>query len=467
MNDQLAVDAQGAGVLDKAAGALAGAAVGAVFGGVTLSYPSAYIGKTLIAMVENAADIEFLAIMGLGGALVGSAIGALVALFVIGVADLGYWLTLMKQFLPKKRASTCQGSTCTSIATTQEYQWRLYVVIGVVAGGMFAMFPYITQPSATNNVIGSAVGGIVGCIVGSMLGRNVAKGGACFFGALLCAEYGFAGISVVLLGACAIGVVRHIVLYLVRRGRSRLSVRQPHVDNSQSRQRDPIDRLPLRLRQPLARMTTHNSRVATGALFRQWNENVSTGFIVGALFGPVLHFATITGVIYSPVDLNLPLGMLGGAVGGLVGGVVGSVFGGDLVAGGGIVGGVFFVTSDIGLDLLTLVLSGVTVGLVLAGASRVVHLLGVPASVRHSHRIGHAPTKLYPGVVPPSLRWLGSLLPSDEGAAWLAEVLSCLAETPARRERRRHIRSYRRAAPDLLWTSWATYLRSLALRRVP
>lgn len=58
-----------------------------------------------------------------------------------------------------------------------------------------------------------------------------------------------------------------------------------------------------------------------------------------------------------------------------------------------------------------------------------------------------------------SLRWVCVLLPGEEGSTWLAEVASCLAETSDPGERRRHVRSYRRAVPQLIWVSWAEYLR--------
>jgi len=59
---------------------------------------------------------------------------------------------------------------------------------------------------------------------------------------------------------------------------------------------------------------------------------------------------------------------------------------------------------------------------------------------------------------PQSLRWVRGLLPDDEGAAWLAEVTSCLAETTDKGERRRYMRSYRRNVPQLIWTSWTEHL---------
>lgn len=61
-------------------------------------------------------------------------------------------------------------------------------------------------------------------------------------------------------------------------------------------------------------------------------------------------------------------------------------------------------------------------------------------------------------LAPSTLRWMRGLLPGGEGTVWLAEVASCLAETPDKRVRRRYIRNYRREMPGLIWTSWAEYL---------
>jgi hypothetical protein len=61
-----------------------------------------------------------------------------------------------------------------------------------------------------------------------------------------------------------------------------------------------------------------------------------------------------------------------------------------------------------------------------------------------------------------SLRWVRSLLPGEEGTAWWAEVISCLAETPDPRRRRQYVRSYRRSVPQLVWTSWTSGIRSVA-----
>jgi hypothetical protein len=61
-----------------------------------------------------------------------------------------------------------------------------------------------------------------------------------------------------------------------------------------------------------------------------------------------------------------------------------------------------------------------------------------------------------------SLRWVRSLLPGEEGPAWWAEVISCLAETPDPRRRRQYVRSYRRSVPQLVWTSWTSQVRCVA-----
>ncbi|MGH3546700.1 MAG: DUF4383 domain-containing protein [Pseudonocardiaceae bacterium] len=57
---------------------------------------------------------------------------------------------------------------------------------------------------------------------------------------------------------------------------------------------------------------------------------------------------------------------------------------------------------------------------------------------------------------PSSLRWVGNLLPGEEGTAWWAEVISCLAETTDPGQRRDYVRSYRRSVPKLVWTSWTS-----------
>ena len=57
-----------------------------------------------------------------------------------------------------------------------------------------------------------------------------------------------------------------------------------------------------------------------------------------------------------------------------------------------------------------------------------------------------------------------ALLPGDEGTAWFSEVTSYLAEAPDEQIRRRYVRGFRRAAPQLIWTSWTQYL-SASTRR--
>jgi hypothetical protein len=71
---------------------------------------------------------------------------------------------------------------------------------------------------------------------------------------------------------------------------------------------------------------------------------------------------------------------------------------------------------------------------------------------------GHSGLAVGPG----SLRWVGSLLPGEEGTAWWAEVISCLAETPDPGQRRNYVRSYRRSVPQLVWTSWTSQVRGAA-----
>ncbi|MGA8518690.1 MAG: DUF4383 domain-containing protein [Pseudonocardiaceae bacterium] len=65
-------------------------------------------------------------------------------------------------------------------------------------------------------------------------------------------------------------------------------------------------------------------------------------------------------------------------------------------------------------------------------------------------------------VKPSSLRWVRNLLPGEEGTAWWAEVISCLAETPDPAQRRHYLRSYRRSVPQLIWTSWTAQVRRIA-----
>jgi len=109
-----------------------------------------------------------------------------------------------------------------------------------------------------------------------------------------------------------------------------------------------------------------------------------------------------------------------------------------LVIGGGIVGGGFLL-----LALLTVVIE--------VRARRGEQVLRPPVTTGESLTALTRP--------PRTLRWVHVLLPGDEGAAWVAEVTSCLAEAQNENERRRHIRGYRHAVPRLLWTSWAVHIR--------
>ncbi len=61
-----------------------------------------------------------------------------------------------------------------------------------------------------------------------------------------------------------------------------------------------------------------------------------------------------------------------------------------------------------------------------------------------------------------SLRWVRHLLPGEEGRAWWAEMISCLAEITDSAQRRRYVRSYRRSVPQLVWTSWTSRVRGVA-----
>ncbi len=71
--------------------------------------------------------------------------------------------------------------------------------------------------------------------------------------------------------------------------------------------------------------------------------------------------------------------------------------------------------------------------------------------------------ELHPAPAPESssLRWVRSLLPGEEGRAWWAEMISCLAETTDSAQRRQYVRSYRRSVPQLVWTSWTSGVRGV------
>ena len=78
-----------------------------------------------------------------------------------------------------------------------------------------------------------------------------------------------------------------------------------------------------------------------------------------------------------------------------------------------------------------------------------------------SRRDGQA-TGPGPALGPRSLCWVRSLLPSEEGRTWWAEVTSCLAETSDPGQRRQYVRSYRRSVPQVVWTSWTSQVRCVA-----
>lgn len=125
-----------------------------------------------------------------------------------------------------------------------------------------------------------------------------------------------------------------------------------------------------------------------------------------------------------------------------------------------VVVGLFGATLLAVLGFLGEVIVGVVVG---GGVIAVVGflLLGVVSVVVEigERRNAQDPAHLraIPPLAPRTLRWVCGLLPSDEGAAWLAEVTSCLAEEHDKVERRRYVRSYRRGVPQLIWTSWAVH----------
>lgn len=112
------------------------------------------------------------------------------------------------------------------------------------------------------------------------------------------------------------------------------------------------------------------------------------------------------------------------------------------------------------LGFLGEVLVGVVVGgVVVAAGFLLLCIVSVVVEVGE-RRSAQVPAHLraVPPLAPRTLRWVRSLLPGDEGAAWLAEVTSCLAEAHDKGERRRYVRSYRRGLPQLIWTSWALRL---------
>lgn len=162
----------------------------------------------------------------------------------------------------------------------------------------------------------------------------------------------------------------------------------------------------------------------------------------------------------------LDIGLGGGFVGfiGLVGLVVGLIG----VRGGGILAVCVLVV--LVLDVLGGLLVGLLGGLfggLLSGVLGVVRVcVGGAVARRLGSRVLARGRTLPPLAVPRSLRWVRGVLPDGEGAAWLAEVSSCLAETPDKGERRRYVRSYRRNVALLIWTSWALHLGGSRSRRL-
>ncbi len=185
-----------------------------------------------------------------------------------------------------------------------------------------------------------------------------------------------------------------------------------------------------------------------------------TRLVLAACAGVVLYIvAVVVGVVFYIVT----------------GAVVGAVFfcvlreadrdGGDaLVLVSGFVFGISVVFGVLGyldyLDILGEVVVGVVVGGVVVAVSFLlfVFVIGI-VEVGH-RRAALVPEHLraVPTLAPKTLRWVRGLLPGDEGAAWLAEMTSCLAEAHDKGERRRYVRSYRRGVPQLIWTSWAVHL---------
>jgi hypothetical protein len=122
-------------------------------------------------------------------------------------------------------------------------------------------------------------------------------------------------------------------------------------------------------------------------------------------------------------------------------------------------GGVGIAVGGVGFVLVGFVfIVGGVVGFVLGGIGFVGFVVSVVQ--RHFLQSRQAPANLCAGLamVPRSLGWVRGLLPDEEGMTWWAEVISCLAETSNRGERRRYLRSYRRSVPQLVWTSWAEHL---------
>ena len=113
------------------------------------------------------------------------------------------------------------------------------------------------------------------------------------------------------------------------------------------------------------------------------------------------------------------------------------------------------------LGILGDVVVGVVVGGVVVSVGFLLLLvifgIGVEVGERRGAQIPAHLRAISP-LAPRTLRWVRGLLPGDEGAAWLAEVTSCLSEARDKGERRRYVRSYCRGVPQLIWTSWTEHL---------
>lgn len=121
------------------------------------------------------------------------------------------------------------------------------------------------------------------------------------------------------------------------------------------------------------------------------------------------------------------------------------------------------------LGFLGEVVAGVIIGGAIVGAVGSLFLLvGVIVVGIGQRRVAQVPEHLraIPALAPRVLRWVCGLLPGGEGAAWLAEVTSCLAETADPGEQRRYVRSYRRNVLQLIWTSWTEHLRASRRRKL-
>lgn len=200
-----------------------------------------------------------------------------------------------------------------------------------------------------------------------------------------------------------------------------------------------------------------------------------TRLVVVACVGVVLYiiavvagvaFYIVAGVVAGVVVFGVVFGLVAGQLpdGDGVGSAVAEVF---RTFGFRRVPEVFGVVSVFGvlgyldyLDTLGEVVVGVVVGGVVVAVSFLLFLLVIGIVEVGHRRAALVPEHLraVPAMAPKTLCWVRGLLPGDEGTAWLAEVTSCLAEAHDKRERRRYVRSYRRAAPQLIWTSWAVHL---------